>query len=383
MNDSSKPKRADFDSCTSQENSRPLPCRTRREFIRGAAGAGVALAGSTLTAWADHHGHPTPNSLTACDTLPLSAENSSTQKIHVLTLLGRPLAVVVADSHGFFAKYGVEVTTENLPNSDVLRVNLAVGKGDIAYLAVDNAVAMVELVGADVVILMGGEGSQNELIAQPGIKSVKDFQGKTLIVDAPNTAYALQLKKILLLSGLQVGRDYEMKPVGATPQRLIAMHENKDYAGSMLGPPTSVLAKRGGFVSLGTVQNLIGPYQAAGYFTLRKWAQEHRDALTNYLAACIEAQRWLMAPANKQAVIELLIKESHLAPDVAAETYESYMTRPGGFAKDARLDLDGFKNVLKLRAEVEGQWGGKPPAPEKYYDQAYYLSALELLKGKK
>lgn len=315
--------------------------------------------------------------------LPLGTQESSPQKIHVLTLLGRPLAIAVADSHGLFAKYGVEVTTENLPNSDVLRTNLAAGKGDLAYLAVDNAVAMVELAGADVVIVMGGEGSQNELIAQPGIQSVKDFQGKTLIVDAPNTAYALQLKKILLLSGLQVGRDYEMKPVGATPQRLIAMRENKDYAGSMLGPPTSIVAKRSGFVSLGTVQDLIGPYQAAGTFTLRKWAQEHREALTNYLAACIEAQRWLMAPANKQAVIELLIKEAHLAPDVAAETYESSMKRPGGFAKDAHLDLDGFKNVLKLRAEVEGQWGGKPPAPEKYYDPSYYHSALELLKDKK
>jgi ABC-type nitrate/sulfonate/bicarbonate transport system substrate-binding protein len=314
--------------------------------------------------------------------LPLDAQESGPQKIHVLTLLGRPLAIAVADSHGLFAKYGVEVTTENLPNSDVLRANLAAGKGDIAYLAVDNAVAMVELAGADVIIVMGGEGSQNELIAQPGIKSAKDFQGKTLIVDAPNTAYALQLKKILLLSGLQVGRDYEMKPVGATPQRLIAMRENKDYAGSMLGPPTSILAKRGGFVSLGAVQELIGPYQAAGYFTLRKWAQEHPGTLVSYLSAGIEAQRWLMAPANKQAVIELLIKESHLAPDVAAETYESYMARPGGFAKDARLDLDGFKNVLKLRAEVEGQWGGKAPSPEKYYDSSYYYEALAKLKEK-
>jgi ABC-type nitrate/sulfonate/bicarbonate transport system substrate-binding protein len=315
--------------------------------------------------------------------LPLFAQESNAQKIRVLTLLGRPLAITVADSHGLFAKYGVEVTTENLPNSDVLRSNLAAGKGDIAYLAVDNAVAMVELAGADVIIVMGGEGSQNELIAQPGIKSAKDFQGKTLIVDAPNTAYALQLKKILLLSGLQAGRDYEIKPVGATPQRLIAMRENKDYAGSMLGPPTSILAKREGFVSLGTVQDLIGPYQAAGNFALRKWAQQHREALTNYLAACIEAQRWLMAPANRPAVIELLIKESHLAPDVAAETYDSYMTRPGGYEKNAALDLDGFKNVLKLRAEIEGQWGGHPPTPEKYYDPSYYQSALELLKEKK
>jgi len=310
-----------------------------------------------------------------------AAQNPSTQKIHVLTLLGRPLAVAIAQSHGIFAKYGLEVDTENLPNSEALRGYLASGKGDIAYLAVDNAVAMVELVGADVIIVMGGEGSQNELIAQPVIKSAKDLRGKTLLVDAPNTAYALQLKKILLLSGMQVGRDYSIKPLGATPQRLIAMREHKEYAGSMLGPPTSILAKREGFVSLGSVPDLIGPYQAAGHFTLRKWAQEHPAALVSYLAAVIEGQRWLMAPANKGEVIELMIKESHLPPDVAAETYESSMARPGGFARDARFDLDGFKNVLKLRAEVEGQWGGHPPSPEKYYDSSYYDAALAKLKS--
>ena len=47
------------------------------------------------------------------------------------------------------------------------------------------------------------------------------------------------------------------------------------------------------------------------------------------------------------------------------------------------VDLDGFKNVLKLRAEVEGQWGGYPPAPEKYYDSSYYFGALAKLKGAK
>jgi ABC-type nitrate/sulfonate/bicarbonate transport system substrate-binding protein len=234
-----------------------------------------------------------------------------------------------------------------------------------------------------VVIVMGSEGSQNELIAQPEIKSAKDLSGKTLIVDAPNTAYALQMKKILLLSGMQAGKDYEMKAFGATPQRLIAMREDKNYAASMLGPPSSIIAKRAGFVSLGSVQELIGPYQAAGFFAVRQQAKERREALISFLAAIIEAQRWLLAPVNKQQVIDLMIKESHLAPDVAAESYDSLMTRPGGFAKDAAFDLDGFKNVLKLRAEVEGSWGGHPPSPEKYYDPAYYNAALARLKDSK
>ena len=308
------------------------------------------------------------------------AQTPTTQQIRVLTLLGRPIQFVVADKQGLFAKYGVEVLNDNKKNSDELRADLAAGKGDVAYLAVDNAVAMVELAHQDVVIVMGGEGSQNELIAQKDIKSIADLRGKTLIVDAPNTAYALQMKKILALSGLTAGKDYELKPFGATPQRLIAMREQKDFAGSMLGPPVSLVAKKEGFVSLGSVQQLIGPYQAAGFFTQRAWAKDHRDLLVAFLAACIEAQRWLLNPSNKQQVIDLLAAQYHLAPELAAEDYDISITHPGGFAKDAQFDLRGFENVLKLRAEVEGQWGGHPPSPEKYYDPSYYQTALAKAK---
>src|ERR1700680_4370598 len=40
---------------------------TRREFLRGAAGASLLFAGSNVAAWADHHGHPTPQSLSYLD----------------------------------------------------------------------------------------------------------------------------------------------------------------------------------------------------------------------------------------------------------------------------------------------------------------------------
>jgi len=311
------------------------------------------------------------------------AQEPMPTKIKLLTLLGRPLQLVAAEKLDLFSKFGVAVQTENSANSQELRDKLAAGNGDLAYLAVDNAVAMVDLAHQDVIIVMGGEGSQNELIAQPEIKSIRNLRGKTLIVDAPNTGYAVQLKKILLLSGLEPGKDYAIKPVGATPQRLIAMRENKSYAGSMLGPPSSIIAKREGMVSLASVEQSIGPYQAAGFFVERKWAQEHREPLTSFLAAIIEAQRWLLAPANKNAVLALLTKEAHLAPEVAAESYENSVTKPGGFAKDAAFDLQGFQNVLKLRAEIEGSWGGHPPAPEKYYDPLLYEAALSKLQRKR
>jgi ABC-type nitrate/sulfonate/bicarbonate transport system substrate-binding protein len=306
------------------------------------------------------------------------AQNAGAQTIHVIALYPH-LPIVIAKQHGFFAKYGIEVQMETAPSSDALREGLASGKADLAHAAADNAVAMVETAGADVVIVMGGEDSTNELIAQPDIHSVADLRGKTVIVDAPNTAYALQLKKILLLSGLKAGKDYEIKPIGATPIRLQAMRDHKEYAASILGPPTSIQAKSSGFLSLGKTQDLIGPYQATSAFVQRAWAHDHKETLERYLAAYAEAQRWLLAPENKSQVLALVKKQWNLSDDQANETY-AMIEGHVWYEPDARLDLEGFKNVLKLRAEIEGQWAGHPPAPHKYFDLSYYQQALTRIK---
>jgi ABC-type nitrate/sulfonate/bicarbonate transport system substrate-binding protein len=310
----------------------------------------------------------------------LHGQTPQPQAVRIVCLPARPLALAVAEANGIFAKYGISVQADVAPNSDVLRGGLTDGKYMVAHAAVDNEVAMYEAGDTDVVIVMGGEGSTNEVITQPTVHAIADLRGKTLIVDAPHTAYALQLKKILLSNGMQAGRDYELKQVGSTPVRLQAMRDNKDYAASMLGAPTSILAKADGFVSLGNTQTLIGPYQGIGAFVKKSWAKDNSALLVKYIAACVEAQRWLMSPANKEKVIALMGKEWKLTPEIAATTYSVTVERVGGLEKDARFDLDGFKNVLKIRAEVEGQWQGQPPEPEKYFDLSFYTAALSQAK---
>jgi ABC-type nitrate/sulfonate/bicarbonate transport system substrate-binding protein len=308
-----------------------------------------------------------------------TAQNLQTIKVSCLPSV--PLAMVVAETHGIFARHGLTVQVKVDKNSIELRGDITDGTADVAHAAVDNDVALVEASGADVVIVMGGEGSTNELISQPGIHAISALRGSVLIVDAPNTAYALQLKKLLLLNGLKA-TDYQLKAVGSTPMRLAAMRTNKEYSASIMGTPTSITAKHDGFVSLGTTQALIGPYQAIGASVRRKWARENSALLEQYMAAYIEGQRWLLNPQNKQQVIELLMKQWELSQPLADEAYQSIIG-PGGYQKDAGLDIEAFTNVLKLRAEVEGQWGGQVPKPDKYYDLTYYHEAVSSLKAER
>jgi len=313
------------------------------------------------------------------------AQNSAAvpEGLRVICLPARPLALTVAHDQGLLSKYAIDVQTLVAANSEELRSALAEGKIDLAHAAVDNAVAMIEKSGADVIVVMGGEGSSNELFVQPGIRSIGDLQGHTVIVDSPGTAYAIQLKKILLLHGLQADRDYQVKPIGATPARLAAMREHKEYAASILGPPTSLVAKQQGFPSLGATQQILGPYQGAGAFVRKAWANQNGVLLARYIAAFIEAQRWILDPTNKAQVVALLAREYKLSNDLAGEAYTSWIVAPGGFEPDAAIDLEGFRNVLQLRADIEHTWKGQIPGPEKYYDPAYYKAALSRLPSRR
>lgn len=303
------------------------------------------------------------------------AQSSEMATVRVVSIPGRPLPIVAAQEQGFFARRGITVSLTVMPNSAALRNAIADGTADVAHAAVDNAVAIAD---SGVVIVMGGDESFNELIAQPGTKSVEDLRGKVLIVDAPDTAYALQLKKMLLVHGLHARLDYQLKPMGTTPHRLELMRSEKNYTASMLSPPTSLLAKRDHFVSLGSTRDALGPYQALGAFVRQKWAKQNSAVLVRYLAGYIEGQRWLLDPAHKRQVIQLIMSEWKVPQDIAGETY-SLMTG-GWFQPDAKFDPAAFETVLKLRAEIEGDWGGHPPSAGKYYDPEFYNLAVSELK---
>ena len=287
------------------------------------------------------------------------------------------LAFFAGQARGLFDRQALALDLQLTTSSQALRDGLAAGDFEIAHAAVDNAIAMVETAGIDVVVVMGGGDGLNELVVQPGIRSVADLRGKMVIVDAPNTAYALQLRKILLTHGLVAGRDYTVRAIGGTALRLEAMLANREYAASMLNPPFSILAERAGLGSLGLAVSILGPYQATTGFVLRSWAEANAATLERYIRAHVESLRWALAPANREEVVALLAARLDLAPDVAAVTYVRAVDPVGGLAPDARLDLDGLRAVLTLRAELEGGSGDRPPPPaSRYYDPRYYERAL-------
>jgi ABC-type nitrate/sulfonate/bicarbonate transport system substrate-binding protein len=288
----------------------------------------------------------------------------------------RSLPFYVAVDRGFFARHGLKVELEFTESSERQREGLASGSVDIVHSAVDNAVAMIDVAKADVVIVSGGDSGTNEFYVQDTIKDFPDIRGKAIVVDATNTAYALQAKKILAQHGLRDGADYSLNPVGNGQRRLKALLDDSNNAGAILNLPYSLQAAAKGMCSLGRTTAMLGPYQAGGAFVRRAWARDNAVTLENYLAAFAEALRWSLDPKNHAEAAAILVDKLKLPPEMA-EMSLVLMAEPGfGFARDAAFDMAGFKNVLALRAEVEG---GAPSDPQRYIDLSYYDRAMKLV----
>ncbi|MFL4979641.1 MAG: ABC transporter substrate-binding protein, partial [Xanthobacteraceae bacterium] len=174
-------------------------------------------------------------------------------------------------ANGIFARHGIALALEFTDNSKNQRDGLAAGRFDIAQSALDNAVAMIEVAKHDVIIVTGGDSGMNEFFVQPHVKSFADLRGRIVVVDAPDTAYALQAKKILLKHGLQADRDYTVKPVGRGELRLKAMAQDRENAAAILNLPFTIQAEQMGLRSLG---NPVG----AGPFRFKAMMEDKSNA---------------------------------------------------------------------------------------------------------
>ena len=283
------------------------------------------------------------------------------------------LALFAAREKGFFAKRGLKVEIQFTVNSKEQRDGLASGAFEIAQSGVDNAVALVEGAKADIVIVAGGSNGMNEFVVRPEISSFADLRGKKVVVDAPDTAYALLAYKVLALEG--IARDqYGVTPAGGCPQRLAAMKADPLNAAAMLNLPCNLLAVKEGFKSFGAAVDKVGPYQADGVWVRREWAKANAERLIAYLQACIEGYRWAADPANRLEVNAMVARVLNLSPEIAAGSVELAVGPNPGLAKDLKFDLAGFKNTLQLRAEMQN--GDPNAAPQKYLDLSFYDRAL-------
>mmetsp|Transcript_37658 Transcript_37658/g.82057 ORF Transcript_37658/g.82057 Transcript_37658/m.82057 type:complete len:405 (-) Transcript_37658:240-1454(-) len=319
-------------------------------------------------------------------------------------------------NQNYFTEQNLHINYTYTPTSRELREGLANGDIDLALAAADNAVLTYESLG-ETVILMGGDSGMNEFVmVEPDgadvVVSFEDMRNRTLIVDWPGSAFALQAYDVLKKGGGLDRDQYGVVSVGSTRKRYLAMmsmlnnsegdggsmdgeQATTTYDGCMLNMPFSLLATANGgadppaggsrkqLKNLGKATDISGPYQSNSLFAMKEWinateSSNNTDKAIRFIAAWVKGLRWSMDPANKDAVVKILSDKLDIDEETAEQTYGPLMEPGFGLEADAQFLWDGFENVLRIREEFVG---GGPYQADEFVDLTYYNEAIRSLSG--
>ena len=179
------------------------------------------------------------------------------------------------------------------------------------------------------------------LVAQPGVKSVRELKGRTIGVTSVGGTNQISTRLLLQHFGVDPDREVKMLAIGEEKFMLEALKLRRVDA-IMVAPPFSVLLKREGFPLLAHTAEVVSIPFVGLSATVEK-IRQNRSQVKRALKAEVEALRYLRDnPAGSAEVIR-----KRFAMDEAMAR-ESYAMVVDAYSKDGRIDPAGIESLLDL-----------------------------------
>lgn len=188
---------------------------------------------------------------------------------------------------GIFKKNGLDVELVYIQGSGVLTAAMVSGQVPLTFLA-GAAIVSSAIGGANTVLLSCAINTLFwRLFSVPEIKSVADLKGKKIGVTRLGTLEDGILRFLLKERGLNPDRDVTFLPVGAAPQRVIALSKGLIDAASFI-PPQDIAAEKLGMHELIDMSKL-GLYNPASCFASTKsYIRNNRDVVMRVMKSFVE-----------------------------------------------------------------------------------------------
>ncbi|TCT01080.1 ABC transporter substrate-binding protein [Aquabacter spiritensis] len=185
-----------------------------------------------------------------------------------------------------------------------------------------------------------------DLMAAGGIARIADLKGRRIAVDT-DTGYASALFEMLRREGLTRGRDYEVVYAGATNLRYEKLRAGA-FDATLLGAPFTRLAKRAGFVSLGSVIGALGGYQAIVLVARRSWLTANGAAAQATVACLLRTLAFARDPAQAPTVAAYVGRSLGLDASAASAVTDDLFGLRSEFLPDGRMRDADVAVVLDL-----------------------------------
>ncbi|HTN72724.1 MAG TPA: ABC transporter substrate-binding protein [Methylomirabilota bacterium] len=270
--------------------------------------------------------------------------------VYISPNAGSSSVLWVAKDMGFFKKHGLDVNLIYIEGTP--KALMALFAGELQVVAgTGPAVASARVRGADATMIMGLEVFlPYYLVAASSIKSVEDLKGKVGANHSAATSADFAMRLGLRNVGLDPERDVNLRVIGATNLRMLAMQQGQAQF-TVITTTELEQADKMGFKVLVDLASKRIPYPHSGVITSQKILREKHDAILRFGRATVEAIHFFKT--QKAPTIGVLKKY--------AKTDLSTLDSAYAYLKGALPDLpyptlEGMKTILaemgRTRPEV-------------------------------
>lgn len=252
----------------------------------------------------------------------------------------------IADANGLFKKYGIEATVLFVRNAPLMIAAMKTGSIPVAYGG-GSGIVGASAAESDMRVLATFTGRMtNNVVARPGIKTPQDLRGKTLGIQGVGGTNWMAALLWLEHFGLDTRRDnILLQGTGEQVVRAQALESGRVDAAVIDMAFSKKLAARG-FNIIGDSEKTEIPFTGVDIVATRSYIDGQPELIENMLKAVIEGEAYMIAPANRAAVIDLIVKKMRLKETVTAE--EGYQETVRTLARKPYPALQGMRNVQRL-----------------------------------
>ncbi len=252
----------------------------------------------------------------------------------------------IAEQEGYFKKNGLDVKQVNIAGGTQGAQMMVSGALDVSY---DDPISCIvaSAGGVPVQAIFGGTPSLAFLIVGgPGVKTIADVKGKRV----GSSGLGLSASRLALLVGFRrFGFDADKGDItivaaGQEPERIAALSAGA-LAASVVSPEYRNKLEPLGINMLADLRTLGIPWETASVITTAKNIQTKRDMMERVVRSLLQANAFILNPANRSRVVELMTAQLALkTPQEAAAIYDD-LTKFYIFKKPYPT-RDGFANVI-------------------------------------
>ena len=276
-----------------------------------------------------------------------------------LGTVGQPSAnlwpELIALDKGFFAAEDLKVDLVYIQSSAALVQQVTAGSPGIGIQTGLADPLRAAAMGAPIsVVRINVQAPPYDLVAKPGIASLKELKGKVISLGGPKDITRIYVERMLKPNGVNPG-EFDMVFAGATTARASALLAGAVDAAILL-PPFDFQAVAKGFKSLGLTVDYVNDLPFSGTAVNNAWATANKPTLEKLMRAESKSIAWFEDGQNRAEALRILKTASSLSQDDIEKAYsffrDGHYFEPTG--KVSRSKLNALAKAMESLGDLPG-----------------------------